>query len=161
MEKDTLEQELQKGCFIYFFFPSELLEATGFVPPHELPSPELPSTSEELGWICTEAGASIGCNFKFLLRISTISSSWKVIPQQNPFCVVLTVFTECICFCVRLSHSPLCCNALSVFLTRLHQQPKNSSVSWKELCDGQRAHHQVLVHALHPYRTLGDLSSQM
>lgn len=55
------------------------------VPPCELPSPELPSTSEELEWICTEAGASIGCNFEFLLRISTISSSLEGNPTAKSF----------------------------------------------------------------------------
>lgn len=118
--KTHWNKELQKG-FI-FFFPSESLGATGFVPPYELPSPVLPSTSEELRWICTKAGASIGCSFEFLLGISTISSRWNV--HSSLFSVVLTVFTVCVYF-----SQSFVLQGFEFLLTWSYQQSKDSSVS--------------------------------
>lgn len=81
-------EELQEDSFTIFLSPSKLLEALSQA--MSCQSPEC--VDEELGWICTEAGETIGCDFEFLLRINTTSSSWKEIPQPNPFCVVPTAF---------------------------------------------------------------------
>lgn len=111
--KTHWNKELQKGflficlfiCLFVCFLQTKLLDATGFVPPCELPSPVLPSTSEELRWICIKAGASIG--FEFLLGISTISSSWKihsrvllVLLLQSLLCAYISVWDFLTVLCI-------------------------------------------------------------
>lgn len=137
---------------VLLFFPSKLLEAAGFVSPHKLPSPGSPSTSEEFRWICR--GKCIDrLQFHFLLGISTISSSWKVIPQQNLFVCPCSVYWVHMFLCETVLSTAVLWVSFSLSYTN---SPKTPLSPGRDCVKGQGAQPGFYTCTL----TLGDLSVQ-